>query len=166
MITASVTGLQDVLARVNRMTPAARAIIAKQLPALLIKMQSWIKETKLQHGTPLNRRTGTLSRSIHFDQQVTADAVIGRIYAGPEAPYARIHELGGTFDFHVPAHTRMIRQAFGRPIQPVQVNVQAFSYKATYKKRPFLRPALAAHRVEFQRLVSNAVAAAMKGATA
>lgn len=160
MITARVTGAQDVIAHLKKMGPGIRAEISKRLTPLLVRMQSYVKEEKLQHGNPLHRRTGTLSRSIHYDVAETATDIVGRLYAGMEAPYARIHELGGTFDFNIPAHIRVITQAFGRPITPTVVNVRAYSYSATYPQRAFLKPTLEAHRVYFQRLVSEAVKAA------
>jgi len=162
MIEANITGTQDAVARIQRMSPAIRVQIAKRLEPLLIRMQSWVKTERLEGGHPLHRRTGTLSRSIHYDQKQDERGIVGRLYAGPEAPYARVHELGGTFNFNVPAHIRTIRQAFGRPIDPVQVQVRPFSYSATYPARPFLRPALPAHREQFARLVREAIAEAAK----
>jgi phage gpG-like protein len=160
MIEAAVVGTQDVVARISKLAPAIRTEILKRLDPLLIRMQTYIKTEKLQHGTPLHRRTGTLSRSIHYDVQQTAEALVGRVYAGPEAPYAAVHELGGTFTFNVPAHIRTITQAFGRPIAPTEVGVRAYSYSATYQQRAFLKPTLVTHRPYFQALVHESVKAA------
>lgn len=69
-------------------------------------MQDWATETaaycianKLS-GSPLHRRSGRLSRTVHGDVQSAGTLVSGVVAAGRDVPYARIHEYGGLIKAH------------------------------------------------------------------
>jgi len=77
--------------------------------------------------------TGTLKNSIVVD--------IGKrqqIIAGTGTVYAAVHQFGINKTVNVKAHTRKIKQAFGRPINPTTVNVKAHTMKMNIPARPFL----------------------------
>jgi phage gpG-like protein len=57
-------------------------------------------------------------------------------------PYAAVHEFGFRGTVQVPAHSRRMTQAFGRPVDPRQVAVQAHSMRMNIRARPYLRPAI------------------------
>lgn len=106
------------------------------------------------HPSKLTVRTGRLIRSIapqggaffqSSREQIrrieTKSGALKGIF-GTRVPYAGRHEYGGTFVDNVRAHSRHITQAWGRPIEPRDIQVRAHSRTVNVKKRPFLRPAL------------------------
>lgn len=82
-------------------------------------------------GQPLND-TGRLRQSITFKLGNKA------VEIGTNVDYAPVHQFGGGI-IDVPAHTKLINQAFGKPLKyPVYVNVKAHKKKTNIKARPFL----------------------------
>lgn len=127
--------------------------VRRELNRLLIRMQSVIVGDKL-HGGVLHWLTGRLARSVHHEVLDMGDAIEGRIYAGKEAPYGRVHEFGGTFT--VAAHLRIITQAFGVELsQPWPVFVR--EHDATYPERSFLRSTVGENRMAFEEAIRQAV---------
>ena len=61
---------------------------------------------------------------------------------GSNVEYAPRIEMGYSGPESVKAHTRTIRQAFGRAIAPRDVQVSAFTRTANARAYPFLRPAV------------------------
>jgi phage gpG-like protein len=112
-------------------------------------------------GKALQRRTGRLRNSITTDVQIDGDRVIGRI--GTAVVYGRIHELGYSGPIGVRAHSRTIRQAFGRAISPVTVDVRAHTRQADIPARPFLRPAIEDNLTDIQRILVNRIEEAFEG---
>ncbi len=82
--------------------------------------------------------TGRLRSSI--TGQVSGDGFSAVI--GSNVEYAPRIEMGYHGPEGVKAHTRTIRQAFGRPIAPRDVQVSAFTRNANAPAYPFLRPAV------------------------
>lgn len=75
-------------------------------PVLVSTLQSWAVATaaycvaeKLS-GSPLHRRSGRLSRTVHGEVEPKGDMVSGVVAAGRDVPYARIHEFGGLIKAH------------------------------------------------------------------
>lgn len=110
-------------------------------------------------GTPNpNRGPGTLRRiggrdvSLQFSLvnpndpdnlyavSVSPDEV--RVTLGSKKPYAGIHERGFEGTVNVPSHTRRITQAFGREIDPKEIQVQSYVRDATMPARPYMDPAV------------------------
>lgn len=93
-------------------------------------------------GTKLRIQTGRLSRSLTDGRgrdSVRKVAIAGTLVSltlGTRVPYAAIHEEGGLV--RVRPHTRVITQAFGRPIKPTQVKVRGYGY--VMPARPYLGP--------------------------
>ncbi len=138
--------------KIVKVSPRIVKRLIEGMQKMLIKMQSHVKTNKLS-GQVLSRRTGFLSRSIHQDMKIDARGIVGRVFAGKDAPYAAVHEFGGTFN--IPSHQRTQTMAFGRPITPRQVMVRA--HMAKYPMRSFLRTTLAEFSVPFRNMVVRAV---------
>lgn len=64
------------------------------------------------------------------------------ISIGSRVPYAAVHEEGYSGMIRVPAHSRRITQAFGKPITPTMVEVRSHSKRTSIPERPYLQPAL------------------------
>ena len=78
------------------------------------------------------------------------------LQVGTNIPYARLHEEGLT----VPAHIRIIKQAFGRQLKfPVAVNVKSFKMP----KRPFLAPAIKDNTKSLTKNLLKAMRLAIEG---
>jgi len=100
------------------MTPKAIERIRRAFPGFLVEVQSHVKDKKLS-GQVLNRITGTLSRSIHTQPlEEDAGGITGRVTAGVDAPYGKLHEeqlgnpfMAPTLQEKEEAFYRMIREA-------------------------------------------------------
>lgn len=126
--------------KVKRLVPYLRGIMLKQMDQLA----QYIKDMKLS-GQVLKNQTGTLRRGIHPAVEGEGLIIKGIVSAqgtGPNGGYAKVHERGG--DFTIPEHTRLITQAFGRPITPVEATVR--EHMAHYPPRSFMRTSLAERR--------------------
>lgn len=99
----------------------------------------------------LRRMSGRLASSITgadfsgdregiFNVVVKADSV--EIEKGSKTPYAGMHEYGFNGTVTIPGHTRTITQAFGRPIEPKQIQVNSYSKNMSVPARPYLMPAI------------------------
>lgn len=84
-------------------------------------------------GQPL-RDTGRLQRSLVAKVNGT------KIVIGTNLDYAARMQFGGSgSDLQVKAHTKLIKQAFGKTLKyPVYANVKAHTKKDNVKARPFL----------------------------
>lgn len=78
-------------------------------------------------------------------------------------PYAAVHEFGYRGVQQVPGHARTITQAFGRPINPRQINVGAFTRNMNIRARPYLRPAIKTTRTFVIDTLRAALAFAQQG---
>jgi len=79
----------------EKTTAAAKAALGQWSTELA----GYIKASKLS-GSPLHRRSGALSASVHPYTAETSNSESGGARAGSNIPYAAIHEFGGT----IPAH--------------------------------------------------------------
>ena len=90
-------------------------------------------------------RTGRLRASMNYRKRpevVELGAGGLSVVVGSNVEYAPRIEMGYRGPEEVKAHTRTIRQAFGRPIAPRDVQVSAFTRQANAPAYPFLRPAV------------------------
>jgi len=79
------------------------------------------------------RHTGRLRSSIPASTRTGEDFV----ELGTNVEYAAIHQFGYHGPMAVPAHTRKITKAWGKPIAPKTVNVKAHTRQANIPARPF-----------------------------
>lgn len=85
--------------------------------------------------------TGRLINSIRYE--FFREGTLSGIRVGSfNVPYAAVHEFGYRGTVQVPAHTRRMTQAFGRPIDPRSVEVSAHSMQMNLRPRPYMRPAI------------------------
>lgn len=145
--TTTVHGVERVVQRLERLPLNLRAELRREVARLAFE----VTNTAVQNvsGRLLNRRTGALAGSI--DPRVTEDA--GGITAvvsagGVAAKYAGVHEYGFQGAQSVKAHLRRIRQAWGKPIEPREVQVSAHSRSANVPEKAYLRGALRQHKAE------------------
>lgn len=117
-----------------------RGRITKALIRLSIELQAYIKHGKLS-GQVLKNRTGTLRRSINrkiIDTPTSIQAIIGT-----NVRYARAHEYGFEGPVTVKEHLRLVKEAWGRPLQfPVWATVSSHTKEMKLPERSFLRSAL------------------------
>lgn len=144
--------------KLGRVKSGVYANVLRAVTRLSINLQAYVKENKLT-GQVLHTRTGTLRRSINREVTSTPSAI--RAVVGTNVEYAAGHEYGFNGDVNVKAHLRQITQAWGRPISPRSVQVQAHTKHVVLPERSFLRSALK----DFEdRIVQDIRGAAKEGA--
>lgn len=107
-------------------------------------------------GTPPNNDTGVLAGNIEAQLTGTAKAEVSS-----NAPYAAIHEFGGTID-HPGGTPYFMRD--GKPVFVSNSGQGAFHtlpvtkpHKITMPERPYLRPAAARAKERFPQAIADAV---------
>lgn len=147
MIRAFIVGDAEVVARLRELPQKIERSLVRTVTRLSIELTRRVKEGKLS-GQALKRKTGTLSRSINPSvyQGIGRDSIMGQV--GTNVSYAALHEYGFNGTEQVKEHLRTLKQAFGRPITPRQVVIQAHTRKVDYPERSFLRSALSEMRQE------------------
>lgn len=156
MITGYLVGQRQVIERLGKIPAKLRDLLQKAVAEAAIDLQAYIKTAKLS-GDPLNRRSGTLSRSINVLMQNTADAVVASV--GTNIEYAAVHEFGLTVT--VREHIRTQTQVFGRELPtPIQVTVAA--HQAHYPERSFLRSALLDKTPSIRETIGEALTEAVR----
>jgi phage gpG-like protein len=106
MISAQITGSQQVIEKLGAIPAKVRAAAKSSLDIWATELAGYIKSEKLS-GQVLNRRSGNLSSSVFPDSSETSTSVSGGARAGLDVPYARIHEYGGL----IPAHVVVVKNA-------------------------------------------------------
>lgn len=106
--------------------------------------------------------TGRLLNSIRHE--FFKDGPIEGVRIGSfNVPYAAVHEFGYRGVQNVPAYSRRMTQAFGRPVDPRQINVGAHSRNMNIRARPYLRPAIKTTRTFVLDTLRAALLFAKKG---
>lgn len=170
MLSAEVVGVEAFAERARGTGSSLRRSLHDSLTRFMIRAQASVKRDKLSGGTPLHRRSGKLSRSVHYAvEDVRGGAVEGVLAAGKEVPYARTHEFGGTFI--VPAHVRSRAKLHGRVVSTSRFfrasrterrlggetfSVLVKAHTVTFPERSFLRSTLREMSPEFVRTVRQA----------
>ena len=77
--------------------------------------------------------TGILVNSIN-----TRIATESKLIASTPTKYAKAHNDGFSGTVSVKSHNRLIRQAFGRPIEPKEINIKAHQRNMNLPKREFM----------------------------
>jgi phage gpG-like protein len=139
VIETYVVGDREVVARLQRMGTRLPEEMKVGIERLTVKLQNKVKADKLS-GQVLKVRTGRLRNSIARDVISEGPMVTGMV--STPVVYARPHEFGFSGTVAVREHMRTIKQAFGRPIDPVEATVRAHSMKMNLPERSFLRSSL------------------------
>jgi len=155
MLIARVIGAEQVKANLGRVPAAAKARVHQTVAALTMTILRKVKAEKLS-GQVLRNRTGTLRRSINQRVVESGFGIAGSV--GTNLRYAKRWELGYTGPESVKAHTRTLKQAWGKDLPaPISVQVRAFTRQLDIKARPFLRPVLDEMRDEIRTRLEAAV---------
>jgi phage gpG-like protein len=93
MISVTVVGDRELIARLERMPDRVRQALVRKVTELALKLEARVKR-KLS-GEVLNVRTGALRRSIFNEVTDDSKGVIGRVASSGDVKYAGIHEFGG-----------------------------------------------------------------------
>ena len=142
MLNAYLIGDAEVIRRLDALPERLRDELKIGIGNVALKLQREVVQQKLQ-GQVLKRRTGHLMNSIVQDVTENDAQIVGTVTAGgPTMKYARAHEYGFTGTVTVKEHLRTIKQAFGKPIAPMQITVRAHPMKMNLPERSFLRSAL------------------------
>lgn len=139
MIAGYLVGDAEVVSRLDGMSARLHEEMKAGIGRAVLKLQRMVVQDKLS-GQVLKVRTETLRRSI--DQIVIDEGQKVSGVVSTNVKYARAHEYGFHGTVSVRESLRTIKQAFGRPIEPVQVTVRAHSRKVDLPERSFLRSAL------------------------
>ncbi len=122
----------------DEMNDRVRFEIRRTINALTLRLQRIVQERYVEWPT-IERTVWPLAwiRFIKVDED--KDSIEGTVGAGGAlVPYAPAHEFGLNGSMGV-AHLRTIKQAFGKPISPVQVNIKAHSRNVRFRKLRFMR---------------------------
>jgi phage gpG-like protein len=133
-----VQGDTAIEARLTALPAKLRAALFRKISYLTLFLENYIKTEKLS-GQVLNVVTGRLRRSIFSEVTQTSTSVDGTVGSSGDVKYAAVHEFGFSGDEVVKAHTREIKQAFGRAISPKTVEVREFSRHVDIPERSFMR---------------------------
>lgn len=150
---------QAVMANLRSMGPRIREALRAAMTREAIALTRHTKEEKLS-GQVLKNRTGTLRRSINF--HVTENAAGVSASVGTNSKYGHAHEYGFTGAVSVREHLRTVKQAFGRPIDPVSVSVREHLRNMKLPERSFLRSSLRERTPSISEQLRAAVSGAIK----
>lgn len=152
-----VEGDTAIIARMDSLPPKLQAALHKKISFLTLYLENYIKTEKLS-GQVLNVVTGRLRRSIFSNVEQTDNTVVGSVSSSGDVKYAAIHEYGFDGQETVRAHTREIKQAFGKAISPKTVEVREFTRHMVMPERSFMRSALR----DLKDMMQNGIADAVK----
>jgi len=110
-------------------------------------------------GAALNVVTNRLRSSITKKPMSGATKIFNKyiVYIGTKVTYGRVWELGFNGIINIPAHTKVISRAFGRPISPVTADISAHSRQVNIDARPFIQPSFEDERVRVRRIMRQVV---------
>lgn len=132
----------DTQVNFDEMNNRVRFEIRRTINALTLRLQRIIQEDMLS-GQRLKVQSGRLRGSVSSKVDEDKDSIEGTVGAGGAlVPYAPAHEFGLNGSLGVKAHLRTIKQVFGRPISPVQVNIKAHSRNVRFRELRFMRDSL------------------------
>src|SRR5208283_1756428 len=132
MLTVEIDGDAELRARFAAMPESIRAALARKIAGLAQRLEDKIKNDKLS-GEVLRARSGRLRQSIaaRLEESGAALFAVG-------VKYAAAQEYGFDGAESVSAHSRAIREAFGRAITPKTIFVNAFSRHMRLPERSYM----------------------------
>ena len=147
------SGHEQIISILQKFGTVARTRIASDATGRLMVDGRGMEGTRNPNrgiGT-LRRITGRLARSITGAAHTTGNESIFNVTVsgtdteveiGSSVPYAATHEMGFSGSVNVPAHSRVITQAFGRSIPATEVFVRSHVRTMNIPARPYLSPAI------------------------
>lgn len=101
--------------------------------------------------------TGNLMSKIRYELFQEGDKAGVRI-GSYGVKYAAVHEFGFHGTVSVRAHTRLMTQAFGHPVEARQIGVGTFRRQMNIRARPYLRPAVRSQTDNIVTILREAIA--------
>lgn len=159
MISVSLVGDRELVARLNAMPGKLRQALLVKVTELSLRLENKVKSEKLS-GQVLKVKTGALRASIFSDVSSTDNSVTGRVASSGDVKYAAIHEFGG----HIPAREIVADKA--QALSFLWGGKQAFFKRvhwpgADMPERSFLRSALTDMKDDIAEGFTQAVAEAL-----
>ncbi len=149
MLSVDIQGADALDARLATLSVAVRDALARKIEDLAERLEQRIKDNL--SGTVLQAESGTLRDSIEVRFEPSAAALVAM------TKYAAAQEYGFVGEESVSAHSREIREAFGRTIAPKTIFVRAFSRTMNLPERSYMRSALDEMQDEIAAALSDAV---------
>ena len=149
MLSFEIEGAEALEKRFATLPGAVREALARKIEDLAQRLEQRIKDNL--SGAALQAKSGTLRDSIELRLEPAAAALAAR------TKYAAAQEYGFVGEESVRAHSREIREAFGRAIAPKTAFVRAFSRAMDLPERSYMRSALDEMQNEIAAALSDAV---------
>jgi len=149
MLSVGIEGADALEKRLARLPDTIRQALAQKIEDLAQRLEQKIKDNL--SGAVLQAKTGTLRDAIELRLEPTAAVLVAR------TKYAAAQEHGFLGEESVSAHSREIRQAFGRSIAPKTIFVRAFTRAMNLPERSYMRSALDEMHDEIAAVLSDAV---------
>lgn len=161
MITLSLVGDRELVAKLNAMPGKVRDSLVREVTKQALLLERHVKTQKLM-GQVLQKRTGRLMQSIQGRvSQATATAVMGRVYSSGDVKYAGIHEYGGVTSPHIIEARKAKALAFG--IGGATVFARSVNHPGSkMPERSFLRSSLEDRASEIKEALTRAVMEGLK----
>jgi phage gpG-like protein len=151
MLSVEIDGDRELVARFAAMPKAIRAALALKFAALAQRLEDKIRTEKLD-GQVLRARSGRLRDSVSSSLD---DSGASLFTSGVK--YAAAQEFGVSGEESVAAHSRTIKQAFGRAITPKTILIEAFSRQMRLPERSYMRSSLDEMSAEIAQALREAV---------
>ena len=151
MLSVEIEGDEKLAARFSMLPAAIRAALAEKFAELAQRLQDKIRNDKLD-GQVLNARDGRLRDSIEIalDEHGASLMTSG-------VKYAAAQEYGFDGEESVAAHTRLVKEAFGRAIAPKTILIQAFARRMRLPEHSYMRSSLEEMQDEIAQALREAV---------
>lgn len=134
MFDVEIEGADELDARLAAMPDAVRAALAAKIEGLAQRLAEKIKSNL--SGAVLQSRSGALRDSIEADPGADMATLLAK------TKYAAAQEYGFAGVESVSAHSRTIKEAFGRAIAPKEIFVRAFARQMNLPERSYMRSGL------------------------
>jgi phage gpG-like protein len=139
VISASLAGDDAAQRRLKALGETAGNGIARAITKLGIELRNSVQQDKLS-GQVLRPRSGSLRDGIAVQMDQSRTGVSATVYSN--VVYAAAQEFGFAGRENVRASLRRVTMAFGHPITPATVSVNAYSRRSDLPQRSFLRSSL------------------------
>jgi phage gpG-like protein len=149
MLSVDIEGLDALEEHFAKLPSAMREALARKIEDLAQRLEQRIKDNL--SGAVLQAKSGTLRDSIEMRLEPSAASLVAR------TKYAAAQEYGFVGGASVCAHSREIREAFGRAIAPKTIFVRAFARAMDLPERSYMRSALDEMQDEIAAKLSDAV---------
>jgi len=150
MISFQQIGAEQVLIFLKGKPEKLQGGMQRAFARIAIRLQKYIVTQKLS-GDPLKRHSGKLAASVIQRVENSGTKISAIVQAGSLAPYAFVHEYGGTFQ--IPEHLSVSR--LGR-------SFTVHAHSATFPERSFMRTSLEENVDMYLAEVSKAIGESLK----